>query len=223
MSARDSILARLRAAPVLPATAPVTAEDSEAGERGADSTALVRRFADAMTAARTEIHFTDDAAWPILLLRLAKEKKVGSLLIGNGTPHGDRLAALQPDSPRLFRYALPVFAWKAELFDGMDAGFTGARCGIAETGSLVLWPDEREPRLMSLVPPIHFVLLDATAILPTLHSVIATQGWSRGLPTNVLLISGPSKTADIQQTLAYGAHGPKELIVLLVLPAPGQA
>jgi L-lactate dehydrogenase complex protein LldG len=36
------------------------------------------------------------------------------------------------------------------------------------------------------------------------------------LPTNALLISGPSKTADIQQTLAYGAHGPRELVVLIV-------
>jgi L-lactate dehydrogenase complex protein LldG len=108
--------------------------------------------------------------------------------------------------------------WKRELFEDVDAGFTSARCGIADTGSLVLWPDEREPRLMSLVPPIHFVLLDAATIQPDLQSVMATQGWGRGLPSNVLLISGPSKTADIQQTLAYGAHGPKELIVLVCRP-----
>ena len=42
------------------------------------------------------------------------------------------------------------------------------------------------------------------------------ERWSDGLPTNVILVSSPSKTADIQQTLAYGAHGPKQLIVLLV-------
>jgi len=43
-----------------------------------------------------------------------------------------------------------------------------------------------------------------------------SENWAGGLPTNALLISGPSKTADIQQTLAYGAHGPKELIVLVI-------
>jgi hypothetical protein len=43
-----------------------------------------------------------------------------------------------------------------------------------------------------------------------------SENWAAGLPTNALLISGPSKTADIQQTLAYGAHGPKELIVLVI-------
>jgi L-lactate dehydrogenase complex protein LldG len=44
-----------------------------------------------------------------------------------------------------------------------------------------------------------------------------TQGWvQNGMPTNTLLISGPSKSADIEQTLAYGVHGPKELVVILV-------
>jgi L-lactate dehydrogenase complex protein LldG len=46
------------------------------------------------------------------------------------------------------------------------------------------------------------------------------EGWQQGLPTNALLVSGPSKTADIQQTLAYGAHGPKELVVLLIEENP---
>jgi L-lactate dehydrogenase complex protein LldG len=48
-----------------------------------------------------------------------------------------------------------------------------------------------------------------------MHSAFTKEGWSNGMPTNALLISGPSKTADIQQTLAYGAHGPRELVVLL--------
>jgi L-lactate dehydrogenase complex protein LldG len=70
---------------------------------------------------------------------------------------------------------------------------------------------------MSLVPPIHFALLDAGQLYDTLFAAIVGQGWSARLPTNALLVSGPSKTADIQVTLAYGAHGPKELIVLLLV------
>jgi len=69
---------------------------------------------------------------------------------------------------------------------------------------------------MSLVPPLHIVLLEAANIYNTFHEAMLTEGWANGLPTNSLLISGPSKTADIQQTLAYGAHGPKELVVLLI-------
>jgi L-lactate dehydrogenase complex protein LldG len=65
------------------------------------------------------------------------------------------------------------------------------------------------------VPPIHFVLLDATRIHANLLAAMRSERWAEGLPTNAVVISGPSKTADIQQTLAYGAHGPREVIVLL--------
>ena len=108
------------------------------------------------------------------------------------------------------------------MFDTVDASLTLARGAVAETGSLLLWPSPSEPRLLSLVPPVHFVLLDVDTIHADLLSMMTAQGWSQGLPTNVLLICGPSKTADIQQTLAYGAHGPKELVVLL-RNAPGSA
>jgi len=102
------------------------------------------------------------------------------------------------------------------MFHATPASLTAARSAIAETGTLILWPDEHEPRLMSLVPPVHIVLLDARAIYNTFFEAMTAENWKDGLPTNALLISGPSKTADIQQTLAYGAHGPKELIVLMI-------
>ena len=213
MNARERIFARLRAAPVIPAAAPPV-RVCEPRQEGA---ALVQQFADAMSAAHAEIHFTDQEAWPRLVLRLAADKRVASLLIGKGSKEGQRLIDLHPESPRLISYDRPIGEWKAELFAAVDAGFTAARCAIADTGSLMLWPDATEPRLLSLVPPIHFVLLDAATLQPSLRSVIASEDWGRGLPTNALLISGPSKTADIQQTLAYGAHGPKQLIVLVCL------
>jgi L-lactate dehydrogenase complex protein LldG len=75
---------------------------------------------------------------------------------------------------------------------------------------------------MSLVPSVHFVLLDADKIYADLNAAMTAEAWSGALPTNALLICGPSKTADIQQTLAYGAHGPRELVVLLRRPAVAQ-
>jgi L-lactate dehydrogenase complex protein LldG len=104
------------------------------------------------------------------------------------------------------------------LFDGVDSALTLARGAVAETGSLILWPSPEEPRLMSLVPSTHFVLLDVDTIHADFYAAMTVEGWSQGMPTNALLICGPSKTADIQQTLAYGAHGPKELVVLLRQP-----
>jgi L-lactate dehydrogenase complex protein LldG len=69
---------------------------------------------------------------------------------------------------------------------------------------------------MSLVPPVHIAVLANDKIYGSLSEVIHKEGWSDKLPANVLLISGPSKTADIELTLAFGVHGPKELILLIL-------
>lgn len=70
---------------------------------------------------------------------------------------------------------------------------------------------------MSLVPPVHIAVLKASGIYDTLSAAMKEEGWAERMPTNLLLISGPSKTADIELTLAFGVHGPKELIVLILL------
>jgi L-lactate dehydrogenase complex protein LldG len=162
-------------------------------------------------------------------MRLAAAKGVQQLLIGAGTAHGNELElrhgqrqANPSNALALCRYTQPMETWCQQLFDGIDASLTLAHSAIAETGSLILWPDQREPRLMSLVPPIHFVLLDVATIHADMESAFTAEGWANGMPTNALLISGPSKTADIQQTLAYGAHGPRELVLLLRHDNEGQ-
>ena len=98
----------------------------------------------------------------------------------------------------------------------IDAGITSTLGAIAETGAIVVWPTEKEPRLMSLVPSIHIAVLDADSIFNTFCEAIQTQNWPEKMPTNVLLISGPSKTADIELVLAFGVHGPKEVVVLIL-------
>jgi L-lactate dehydrogenase complex protein LldG len=106
---------------------------------------------------------------------------------------------------------------KETLFYTIDASLTEAAAAIADTGTLLLLPSIAEPRTMSLVPPVHVALLRTSSLVSNFNDLIVQQQWpDNALPTNALLISGPSKTADIQQTLAYGAHGPKALIVLLI-------
>jgi L-lactate dehydrogenase complex protein LldG len=80
----------------------------------------------------------------------------------------------------------------------------------------VLWPDAREPRLMSLVPPLHIALLQSDKIYNSFYEIIQVEKWPDRMPTNALLISGPSKTADIEMTLAFGVHGPRELIAMII-------
>lgn len=223
MSARERILARLRAAPQLPPVDPPDVGAWFAGRRRSeDLPQRVARLHDTLEAAHAEVHDSTASDWPELLLRIAAGKGLRTLLIGAGTPHGEMLAARHPEHLRLLHYAEPVESFRDTLFDGVDAGLTLAKGGIAETGSLILWPDRHEPRLLSLVPPLHFVLLDPASIHADFHAAMCAEHWQEGLPSNALLISGPSKTADIQQTLAYGAHGPRELIVLL-LHAQGAA
>lgn len=106
--------------------------------------------------------------------------------------------------------------WKDLIFDDIDVGITTAHCAIATTGTIVLWPGPGEPRTLSLVPPVHIVIVRTDTLYNDFAAVMREQKWAEAMPTNLLLVSGPSKTADIQQTLAYGAHGPRELVVVLV-------
>lgn len=222
-SARSSILDRLRAtATPEPLPLPDVKAWFEAHQRHEDNAQRVSRLRAALEAVKTEVHDTTAADWPELLLRLAAAKGLRNLLIGTDTPHGAELEARQPANLELKRYAGSIDSWRDVLFDEVDASLTLAKSAIAEIGSLIVWPTPAEPRLMSLVPSVHFVLLDVATIHADFHSAVATEGWKDSLPTNALLICGPSKTADIQQTLAYGAHGPRELVVLLRHAAPAQ-
>lgn len=211
---RSRILERLRSggaeAAVEPVDIPVRRFDWELAER-------LRRFRERMEAVRGEVHLVG-TDWPRFLFDLLREKGAGNLLYGPAATHGSELEQGWPDAEtiRLIPALEPVENCRDALFTDTDAGFTSCRGAVAETGTLVLWPTPVEPRLMSLVPPIHVVLLDVGDIRSTFHELMIEQGWAaQGMPTNALLVSGPSKSADIEQTLAYGVHGPKELIVIV--------
>ncbi|MGY1888545.1 LutC/YkgG family protein [Pseudomonas sp. SDT291_1_S447] len=172
-----------------------------------------------MEEVHTEIHLTSSAEWPALLAQLLRDRQLPSLLIAPTTAHGQKITqhwANNPDLPTLKSYDRPMEEWKAELFNDTPASLTGTLGAIAATGSLIMWPTREEPRLMSLVPPVHFALLKASEIRDNFYQVQQEFEWAQGMPTNALLVSGPSKTADIEQVLAYGAHGPKDLVVLIL-------
>lgn len=113
-------------------------------------------------------------------------------------------------------YDQAIEACKSDLFEQADVGITTVTAGIASSGSLVLWPGESEPRLLSLVPPIHIAIIFKEQIHQYFSELMQAQHWQTGLPSNVVVVSGPSKTADIEQVLAYGVHGPRRLITLII-------
>lgn len=96
---------------------------------------------------------------------------------------------------------------------GADAGVTGADAALAETGSVIISSGPGRSRMASLLPPVHIALVTAERLSSDILTWAAAR--SGDLPANVTVISGPSKTADIEQTLAIGMHGPKRVIVIL--------
>ncbi|PAW51105.1 lactate utilization protein [Pseudomonas moraviensis] len=220
MSAKQNILAKLRKS--LTGTTPITDDldvDLVTQPYTYSAEQRIPQLRKLMEAVHTEIHLTTGADWPALLAQLLRDRQLPSLLIAPTTPHGQRISqhwANNPDLPTLKSYNRPMEEWKAELFNDTPASLTGTLGAIAATGSLILWPTREEPRLMSLVPPVHFALLKASEIRDNFYQVQQEFEWAQGMPTNALLVSGPSKTADIEQVLAYGAHGPKDLVVLIL-------
>lgn len=105
-------------------------------------------------------------------------------------------------------------ASRDDLFK-FDVGVTNAQAGIAETGTLVLDSSVERNRLVSLVPPIHIAILDASRIYQTLGETLSALQSGEEISPAITFITGPSRTADIELTLAIGVHGPQELYVII--------
>jgi L-lactate dehydrogenase complex protein LldG len=179
----------------------------------------IEKLKTLMEAMRTEVHITDAQNWIHKLEEILKLRGLKSLVYPPQTALGDALESHWENAasglPQLIPYEEKIEDFKDRLFT-IDAGITSTAGAIADPGALILWPSDKEPRLMSLVPSIHIAVLEADKIFSSFLEAMQKEKWSTKMPTNVVLISGPSKTADIEMTLAFGVHGPKELIVLIL-------
>ena len=107
---------------------------------------------------------------------------------------------------------------------GQDAevrlGLTGVDAALAATGSIVVLSGNGRYRAASLLPPVHIAVVTASQILPDLESWWAAQKTSSLAQTrqhsNIVVITGPSRTADIAMQLVMGMHGPRELHLVLI-------
>lgn len=105
--------------------------------------------------------------------------------------------------------------------DAEDAvGITETFCAIAETGTLMTLSGEHTPPVTSLLPATHIAVVRESQIVPAMEEawqrLRAAHGPADFMPRAVNFISGPSRTADIEQTLTFGAHGPYRVHILLV-------
>lgn len=215
-SARSAILGRLRAAaPSQPLPTPdLSAYRQGPFGQGASGDRLTA-FEAAARGWRAEVLRASPTTWAATVREVLNRNGCQRIAFGTGLALQNELVPAL-SGLTLRRFDAPLQAWKAELFDSIDAGITTALAGVADTGSLILRPGAGEPRTLSLVPPLHIALLKASTIHPSLSVALDALQPRADMPTNLLLVSGPSKTADIQQVLAYGAHGPKQLVIVVI-------
>jgi L-lactate utilization protein LutC len=153
----------------------------------------------------------------IEFLRLHRCTKIG---IPN-SPLLDRLGihkSLEDAGLTVHRWDVSTPKGFASVLDAaydLDCGVTDVYAAVAETGSLVIRPNPDHGSAISLVPPIHVALVEPANILPDLIDLLEKIRLEPR-PPNVTVITGPSKTADIEGALVTGVHGPGLVQVFLV-------
>lgn len=109
-----------------------------------------------------------------------------------------------------------VLAVSKEASATADLGVTGAIAGLATTGSVVQHSGAAGGRTASLLPPVHLCVLPASRIVASTSDVLRTLADGRTLPSNLAVITGPSRSGDIEQIIALGVHGPLEVRVVVL-------
>lgn len=215
--ARKNILSRLRKFPR------VTEEPPEnylvpIGKKYSNEI-KIKKFKNAIEKSHAEVYLCSEKNMLNVFISVIKSKKIKKIIYGEKNILKEKIVGecqkKTINIPEFVEYNQPIEEIKDLLFDA-DASITSTLGGIAETGTLILRPSPEEPRLMSLLPPVHFTVLYTKKIYNNFLEAINKEKLNKNMPSNLLLISGPSKTADIEQTLVYGVHGCKELVVFLI-------
>jgi L-lactate dehydrogenase complex protein LldG len=97
-----------------------------------------------------------------------------------------------------------------------EFGVTSADFALADTGSLVFLSESHESRLISLLPPRHIAVIAHDQILPTIDALFARVPHPAANSSSMVIVTGPSRTADIEMRLVRGVHGPGEIFVIIV-------
>ena len=178
---------------------------------------IVKRVANAVEAGRYALEVARDLEARSAVHSLhsvVQDALGGELFSGTGIDlipvAADRANA---DSERESRAALRSAMANADL------GITGVDYAIAETGTCVIIPATGSSRLVSLLPPVHIALIERGQILPSLDELftLRRRDFINGdLGSYMNLITGPSRTADIEYKLVTGVHGPGEVHMVLI-------
>jgi L-lactate dehydrogenase complex protein LldG len=211
---RDNMLQAIRSAVAAGnrAGAAPHPERDGVGYQGAGGDA-VERFCREFAAAGGVAHRAADAKDAVdIIVSLVQAKEARRVLLGGGLealPLADALARTGVEIVRADE------GDKAEYF-AADVGVSGVDHLIAETGSVVMLTRSDQPRSLSLLPPVHIAVARHEQIVEDLFDLFeASAIGAAPLPACVSIITGPSKTGDIELKLVTGVHGPGEIHVVL--------
>jgi L-lactate utilization protein LutC len=221
MSTRDEFLGKVRSAVSAGNrrnVAPDLPNRGDCGYQGAGRD-WVSRFSSELTAAGGKAYRAADVdAAREIVLQVIREHRARNVILGSGAT----VASLQlaEAAGELGVQLVPVEHLDdnaAEKFFSADLSVTGTDYLIAETGSVVYLSRAAEPRSASLLPAIHVVVARTEQLVPDLFDLFERlPPATAALPACVTIITGPSKTGDIELKLVTGVHGPGELHVIVI-------
>ncbi|MDQ7027153.1 MAG: lactate utilization protein [Anaerolineae bacterium] len=208
MPSRHIILKKLRAAqqpftdiePIAEKKAVVTVDDTS-------PQALRQRFIDTARTVKVTVHEVNSPndALEIILDLIGDEKQILSWQPEH-IPLPELHTTLKNDGISI-----------AERQDGsVPVGITGVDAALAATGSLILYSGTGQYRATSLLPDKHIAIMKTSQIVADMETWVAQTKDDFNKPSNITLITGPSKTADIGQELILGAHGPRAVHIILL-------
>jgi L-lactate dehydrogenase complex protein LldG len=103
-----------------------------------------------------------------------------------------------------------------DAYAAVDIGITSADYALAETGSLMILTESGESRLLSLLPPCHIAVIERSRIVENLEEFLTLHPEPTAGSSGMVIITGPSRTADIEMLLVRGVHGPGEIHVVII-------
>jgi L-lactate dehydrogenase complex protein LldG len=195
---------------------------------GPDVAALIARFAAELEALSGSFQALPAAGVADWLAACLRQRGVNEVLSWEqaGLPVPGLLAALADTGVTVVTEALPhVEPGRTDAlahWEQIKVGLTGAEAVFAETGTLALRAGPGRPRLASLSVELHVAFFTADQVYASWAAWLAHGGQAAGQSSaladasNLTLISGPSRTADIEMTLTVGVHGPREVVAVLV-------
>ncbi|MBM3405696.1 MAG: hypothetical protein FJY10_12510 [Bacteroidetes bacterium] len=206
-TSREKVLKKVRDALIYKPDNPEPQIDFESPVYHSPGEALDVAFAEALTNLGGKFIYCED-----------DQEFISSIRFLFDANSWDNLFCYEEKFQRLLEKAGVPFTSSPDDFTEMVAGVTGCESLIARLGTIVVSSLQGAGRRIFVYPPTHIVVAYASQLVPDIRQALQKikKKYRSEMPSMISLISGPSRTADIEKTLVMGAHGPKELYVFLI-------